>query len=130
MARRAGKHDGLKIVESALKREQGKLEKQAGRASSKKHAKKAAAKKSSDDDSSLDESMHNMKARTPWKKQYSKKYASRTIWFNSNGKVVAEESKSDNDRKMPAKLSKKKANKKSNKNLFLLIQSSNGHFFG
>jgi septal ring factor EnvC (AmiA/AmiB activator) len=71
MAHRTGKHDGLKIVESTLKREQGKLEKQAGRASNKKHAKKAAAKKSSDDDSSSDESMHNMEARIPWKKQYS-----------------------------------------------------------
>jgi hypothetical protein len=101
IARLAGKHDGLKIMESALKREQGKLEKQAGRASSKKHAKKAAAKKSSDDDSSSNESMHNMEARIPWKKQYSKKYASRTIRFNSNGNVVAEESELDNDRKMP-----------------------------
>jgi hypothetical protein len=108
---RAGKHDGLKIVESALKREQGKLEKQAGRASSKKHA----AKRSSDDDTLLDESMHNIEARIPWKKQYSKKYASRTIRFSSHGKVVAEESDSDNDRKMPAKMSKKKATKKSNK---------------
>jgi hypothetical protein len=115
MARCAGKHNGLKIVESALKREQGKLEKQAGQASSKKHAKKAAAKKSSGNDTSSAESMHNMEARIPWKKQHSKKYASRTIWFNSNGKVVAEESDSDNDRKMPAKMSKKKATKKSNK---------------
>jgi hypothetical protein len=103
-------------VESALKREQGKLDKQAGRASSKKHAKKAAAKKSSNNDSLSDESMHNMEARIPWKKQYSKKYAStRTIWFNSNSKIMAEESESDNDRKMPSKMSKKKATKKSNK---------------
>jgi hypothetical protein len=36
IARQAGKHDGLKIVESALKREQGKLQKQARRTSSKK----------------------------------------------------------------------------------------------
>jgi hypothetical protein len=115
MASRAGKQVGLKIVESPLKCEQGKLEKQAGRASSKKHAKKAAAKKSSNNDSSSDESMHNMEARIPWKKQNSKKYASRTIRFNSNGKVVAEESESDNNRKMPAKMSKKKATKKSNK---------------
>jgi hypothetical protein len=111
----AGKHDGLKIVESALKREQGKLEKQARQASSKRHTKKAAAKKSSNNDTLSDESMHNMEARIPWKKQYSKKYASRTIRFNSNGKVVAEESDLDNNRKMPAKLSKKKATKKSNK---------------
>jgi hypothetical protein len=122
MACRAGKHNGLKIVESALKREQGKLEKQAGRASNKKHAKKAAAKKSSNDDSSSDESMHNMEARIPWKKQYSKKYASRTLRFNSNGKVLAEESEPDNNRKMPAKLSEKKAKKNLTKNLFLLIQ--------
>jgi hypothetical protein len=110
-----GQLDGALRQESALKREQGKLEKQAGQASSKKHAKKAAAKKSSNNDSPSDESMHNMEARIPWKKQYSKKYASRTIQFNSNGKVVAEESDSDNDRKRPAKLSKKKSTKKSNK---------------
>jgi hypothetical protein len=108
MARRAGKHDGLKIVESALKREQGKLEKQAGQASSKKHAKKAAARKSSDNDSWSDESMHNMEARIPWKKQYSKKYASKTIPFDSNGKVVAEESNSDNNRKIEQEKSYKK----------------------
>jgi hypothetical protein len=46
IAHYAGKHDELKIVESALKREQGKLERQAGQASSKKHTKKAAAKRS------------------------------------------------------------------------------------
>jgi hypothetical protein len=80
---RAEKHNGLKIVESALKREQGKLEKQAGQASSKKDAKKAAAKRSSNDDTSPNESMHNMESRIPWKKQYSKKYASRTIRFKA-----------------------------------------------
>jgi hypothetical protein len=105
IARCAGKHNGLKIVESAFKREQGKLEKQAGQASG---AKKSAAKMSTDNDTLLDESMHNMESRIPWKKQYSKKYASRTIWFNAKGKVAAEESNSNNNRKMPAKMSKKK----------------------
>jgi hypothetical protein len=112
----------LKIGESDLKREQGKLEKQAGQASSKKHAKKAAAKKSSDNGTLSDESMHNMEAMIPWKKQYSKKYASRTIRFSSHGKVMAKESDSDNNWKMPAKMSKKKAQKNLTKNLFLLIQ--------
>jgi hypothetical protein len=109
------KHDKLKIVESALKRKQGKLQKHAGRTSSKKNA-KASAKKSSDDDTSSDESMNNMESRIPLKKQYQKQYAARTIWMNSNGEVVKiEDSDLEDDRKMPAKLSKKKANKKSNK---------------
>jgi hypothetical protein len=116
IAHRTGKHNGLKIMESSLKREQGgKLEKQAGQASSKKHAKKVAAKRSSNSDTLSDESMHNMESRIPWKEQYSKKYASRTIQFNAKGKVVAEESDSDNNRKMPAKMSKKKDAKKSTK---------------
>jgi hypothetical protein len=102
------------VLGSRLNMSRASLRNKPDKASSKKHAKKAAAKKSSNDDTSLDESMHNMEARIPWKKQYSKKYASRTIWFNSNGKVVAEESDLDN-RKMPAKLSKKKATKKINK---------------
>jgi hypothetical protein len=53
-----------------------------------------------------------MESRIPWKNQYSKKVASRTICFNAHGKVVAEESDSEDNRKMPAKLSKKKATKK------------------
>jgi hypothetical protein len=118
IARRSGKHDGLKILESALKREQGKLEKQAGQASSKKHAKKAAAKMSSNDDTSLDESMHNKESRILLKKQYRKKYASRTIRLNGHGKVLAEESDSDDKKEMPAKMSKKKATNKSNKKPF------------
>jgi hypothetical protein len=63
MARRAGKHDGLDIMSSAVKREQGKHSKK----SSKKPA--AAAKKPSSDDSdtSSDESMHNMEAPIPRK---------------------------------------------------------------
>jgi hypothetical protein len=56
-----------------------------------------------------------MESRIPWKKQYSMKYASRTIRFNAKGKVVAEESDLDDNRKMPAKMSKKKATKKSYK---------------
>jgi murein L,D-transpeptidase YafK len=67
------------------------------------------------DITSSDESMHNMEARIPWKKQHSKKYASRTIRFNAHGKVVAEESNLDDNRKTPAKMSKRKATRKSNK---------------
>jgi hypothetical protein len=115
IARLAGKNDGLKIVESALKREQGKLEKSAGRASNKKNTKKAAAKKSNDDDTSSDESMNNMESRIPLKKQYQKKYASRTIRMDSHGKVIGQESDSDDDKKMPAKSGNKKLAKKTNK---------------
>jgi hypothetical protein len=56
--------------------------------------------------------MNNMESRIPCKKQYSKRYASRTICFNSHGKVMAKESDLDNDRKVPAKMSKKKDTKK------------------
>jgi hypothetical protein len=112
----------LKIVEPALKHEhraslRNKPDKPAA-----KSMQKRPAKRSSNNDTLSDESMHNMESRIPWKKQYSKKYASRTIRFNAHGKVGAEESNSDNNRKMPSKLSKKKATKKSSKNLFLLIQ--------
>jgi hypothetical protein len=68
-----------------------------------------------------------MEARIPLKKQYHKKYASRTIRLNGQGKVVAEESNLDNNRKMPAKMSKKKASKNLTKTCFC---GSNGHFFG
>jgi hypothetical protein len=105
--RRAGKHDGLKIVESALKRKQGKIQKQAGQTSRKNNA-KAAAKKSSDDDTSLDESMKNMESRIPCKKIKSVK----NVCLNSKGKVVdIEDSNSEDDRKMPAKISRKKPKK-------------------
>jgi hypothetical protein len=101
ITRRAEKHGGLKIVESALKREQGKT---AGRAS-KKHAKKTVAKKTApDDDTSSDESMHNMEMRIPRKKRPSPK----TVRINSRAEVVDIED-SDDDRKMPAKSNKKKA---------------------
>jgi hypothetical protein len=43
IARRAGKHDGLKIVVSALKREQGKLEKQARQSQQQKGSKKGCS---------------------------------------------------------------------------------------
>ena len=97
------KNDSLKIVESALKREQ---DKEASRAR-KKHAKKAVAKKPDDDDSS-DESVHYMEKRIPRKKTR----ANRTIRMNSRGQVVDMDiSDSEEDRKMPAKSNKKKAPK-------------------
>ena len=103
MARRAGKNDGLKIVEKAIKREQGKLAKQ----SSKKYA-KAAAAKNADTDSDSDESMHHLESRIPRKKCY----ASRTVRINSRAEVVdIEDSDSEDDRKMPAKITKKRAHK-------------------
>jgi hypothetical protein len=108
MARRAGRHDGLKFVESALKREKGKLAKR----DSKKHAKKSVAKKPEpeDMDTSSDESMHHMEERIPRKKLYRNK----TVRFNNKGEVVAVDSsasESEDDRKMPAKIAKKKARK-------------------
>jgi uncharacterized protein (DUF2336 family) len=76
IARRAGKNSNIKIVEKAIKREQGKHGKK-----EKKHAKVACAKKaeSSDSDSS-DESINIMEPgqRIPCKKQY----AQRTIRFD------------------------------------------------
>jgi hypothetical protein len=101
LARRAGKNDGLKIVESALKREKGKK----ASLSSKKQAKRAVARKhtSDVDDTSDDESMHNMEQRIPRKKTYKVK----TVRINSKAEVVDTED-SDDDRKMPAKANRKK----------------------
>jgi hypothetical protein len=65
MARRAGKNDGLAVIASALKREQGKHAKR----SSKKHATAAAKKKaeSSESDSDSDESVHILEKPIPRK---------------------------------------------------------------
>ena len=66
MARRAGKNDGLAVIASALKREQGKLAKR----SSKKHVKATAAKKkaeSSESGSDSDESVHILDRPIPRK---------------------------------------------------------------
>jgi hypothetical protein len=105
MARRAGKFDGLKIVEQAIQREQGKLAKQPA----KKHVKLAVAKKPKPDDSdSSDESMHNLEARIPRKK----KFVPKNVRYNSRAEIVAiESSDSEDDRKMPAKITKKRAHK-------------------
>jgi hypothetical protein len=102
IARRAGKHGGIKLVEKAIKREQGKQAKLV-----KKHEKVARAKKVADTDSeSSDESMHNMESRIPRKKRI------KNVRLNSKGKVVdIEDSDSEDDRKMPAKISRKKPKK-------------------
>jgi hypothetical protein len=91
-------------VEKAIKREQVKQAKHA-----KKHEKVARAKKVADTDSdSSDESMHNMESRIPRKKKVSIK----NVRFDSKGKVVdIEDSDSEDDRKMPAKISCKKPKK-------------------
>jgi hypothetical protein len=48
--------------------------------------------------------------------------------MNSNGEVVEiKDADSEDDRKMPAKLSKKKANKKSKKKLLFLIPYGHLH---
>jgi hypothetical protein len=115
MARRAGKCNSLKIVESAIKREKGKQAKQ----NSKTYAKAAVAKKNEENDSdSSTESMHNLEDRIPLKKKYATKYTTpRNVRYNSKGEVVAIEgdsepdSDSEDDRKMPAKVSKKRAHK-------------------
>jgi hypothetical protein len=65
--------------------------------------------------------MNNMESRIPLKKQYRKKYASWTIRYNSHGKIMAEESDS-RQQEDACKNEQEKATKKSNKNLFLLIQ--------
>jgi type IV secretory pathway VirB10-like protein len=65
MARKAGKNDGLAVIASALKREQGKHAKR----SSKKHTAAAAKKKteSSESDSDSDESVHILEKPIPRK---------------------------------------------------------------
>jgi hypothetical protein len=92
----------MKLVEKAIKRKQGKHRKK-----EKKHAKVARAKKteSSDSDSS-DESINVMELgqRIPHKKRY----AQRTIRFDARGNQVnIRDSDSDDDCKMPAKISRK-----------------------
>jgi hypothetical protein len=95
MARRAGKNDGLKFFESAVKREQAKLAKKASRAN-KKDTKKSRGKKIEDDsDTSSDESMHHMEARIPRKKAYKKKV--RNVRYNSRAQIVAVEPSSDDE---------------------------------
>jgi hypothetical protein len=101
-----GKNGNIKIVEKAIKREQGKHGKK-----EKKHAKVARAKKaeSSDSDSS-DESIHVMEPRQRIPRK--KRYAQRTFWFDSKGNQVdIEDSDSDDDCKMPAKISPKQPKK-------------------
>jgi hypothetical protein len=99
-----GKNGDIKIVEKAIKREQGKHRK-------KKHEKVAHAKKaeSSNSDSS-NESIHVMEPgqRIPCKKRY----VQRTIQFDAKGNQAGiEDSDSDDDCKMPAKISRKKSKK-------------------
>ena len=75
MARRAGKHDGLDVMATAIKREQKKSAKQEKKRSSAKAA-KAAKKADPDTDSSSDESdksVHLMENPIPQKKAFKKK---------------------------------------------------------
>ena len=75
MARRAGKNDGLKIVELAIKREKGKLARkpdEPAKTTKKKRVKRQV--ESDESDESSDESMHNMEARIPRKKRYRKTF--------------------------------------------------------
>jgi hypothetical protein len=106
IARRAGKNGNIKIVKKAIKLEQGKHGKK-----EKKHAKVACAKKAEPSDSdSSNESIHVMEPgqRIPCKKRF----AQCTIQFDSKGKKFdIEDSESDDDRKMPAKISSKKPKK-------------------
>jgi hypothetical protein len=103
IARRAGKHGGIKLVEKAIKREQVKQAKQA-----KKHENVARAKKVAESDSESSESMHNLESRIPRKKKVSIK----NVRLNTKGEVVdIEDSDSEDDLKMPAKISSKKPKK-------------------
>jgi hypothetical protein len=68
----------------------------------------ARAKKVATDSESSDESIHNMESGIPRKKKVSIK----NVCLNSKGKVVdIEDSNSEDDRKMPAKISRKKPKK-------------------
>jgi hypothetical protein len=105
IARRGGKHGGIKLVEKAIKREQGKQAKLP-----KKHEKVARAKKVADTDSdSSEESMDNLESRIPRKKTTSIK----NVRLNTKGEVVDIEDSEDSedDRKKPAKISSKKTKK-------------------
>jgi hypothetical protein len=103
IARRVGKHGGIKLVEKAIKPEQVKQAKQA-----KKHEKVAHAKKVAESDSELSESMHNLESRIPCKKKVSIK----NVHLNTKGEVVdIKDSDSEDDRKIPAKISSKNPKK-------------------
>jgi hypothetical protein len=105
-AHRVGKNGNFKIVEKAIKRKQGKHGKKEN-----KYAKVACAKKSQSSDSdSSDESINIMEPgqRIPCKKRF----AQRTIQFDARGNQVdIKDSDSDDDRKMPAKISRLKPKK-------------------
>jgi hypothetical protein len=106
IARRAGKNGDIKLVKKAIKRKQGKHRKEEMKHAIVAHAKKA---ESSDSDSS-DESINVMELgqRIPCKKRY----AQHTIQFDARGNQVdIKDSDSDDDQKMPAKISLKKPKK-------------------
>jgi hypothetical protein len=106
IARRAGKNGNIKIVEKAIKRKQGKHRKKEKKFAKVAHSKKA---ESSNSDSS-DQSIHVMEPgqRIPCKKRF----VQQTIQFDYKGNQVnIEDSESDNDCKMPAKISRKKPKK-------------------
>ena len=88
LVRRAGKHDGLEIMATAIKREKVKSVKR-----DKKTVKKAKSKPepmSDDTGSDSDESMNNMEAAIPRKK-------TKTIRFNRRAEVVDIEDSSDEE---------------------------------
>jgi hypothetical protein len=106
IACRAGKDGDIKSDEKAIKCEQGKHRKK-----EKKHAEVAHAKKaeSSNLDSS-NESIHVMEPgqRIPCKKRF----AQHTIQFDYKGNQAnIKDSESDDDRKMPAKICRRKPKK-------------------
>jgi hypothetical protein len=105
-ARRAGKNRDIKIFKNAIKRKQGKHRKK-----EKKQAKVARAKKAESSDSDSSNEIINVMEpgqRTPRKKRY----VQRTIRFDSKGNQVdIQDSDSNDDCKMPAKVSRKKPNK-------------------
>jgi hypothetical protein len=120
MARRAGKHDGLNLVATALKREQKKQSKLA-KQSSKKPAAAATIRRTNSDSSSeseSDESMHNLEAPIPRKKgkkiqqvkhiDYSSTLETQEVIPIDEDEVAS----SSDERKMPAKPSKQKKSSK------------------
>jgi hypothetical protein len=106
IARRAGKNGNIKIVEKAIKCKQGKHRKK-----EKKHAKVDCAKKGEPSNSdSSNESINVMEPgqRIPCKKRF----VQHTIRFDYKGNQVdIEDSDSEDDRKMPAKISRTKPKK-------------------
>ena len=102
IARRAGKHAGLDLFASALKREELKQEKRARRAKAALKAKKAKAVESEESDSESDESIHKMDLDAPIPRKKAPKQVAKSPSTSQKFKRIIEvdDSSSDEDESM------------------------------